>query len=34
MANPKAYRAVIDEIIGLIKKYKFDVIVAPESRGF
>lgn len=32
--NPKAFKQIIDEIILIFKKYKIDVIVAPESRGF
>ncbi|MDR0826157.1 MAG: adenine phosphoribosyltransferase [Mycoplasmataceae bacterium] len=32
--DPKALRATLDELNKLASKYKYDYIVAPESRGF
>ena len=34
MANGKAYRYVVDQIIELAKDMEVDVIVGPEARGF
>jgi adenine phosphoribosyltransferase len=34
LAKPKVFNIVIDELVKKAKKYKFDYIVAPESRGF
>lgn len=34
LADPAAFRAGIDLLKGECEKFEFDVIVAPESRGF
>ncbi|MDR0674882.1 MAG: adenine phosphoribosyltransferase [Mycoplasmataceae bacterium] len=34
LAQPKTLHVLINELAKKIKKYKFDYIVAPESRGF
>ncbi|MDR2369388.1 MAG: adenine phosphoribosyltransferase [Mycoplasmataceae bacterium] len=34
LAHPKIFNAVMNELAKKAKKYKFDCIVAPESRGF
>jgi adenine phosphoribosyltransferase len=34
LAKPKILNIVIDELAKRAKKYRFDYIVAPESRGF
>ncbi len=32
--NSKVYKKIIDMFVKIVNKYKFDVIVAPEARGF
>lgn len=34
LGDKDAFKQVMDEIIDIAKKYEFDVVVAPESRGF
>ncbi|MDR3329952.1 MAG: adenine phosphoribosyltransferase [Mycoplasmataceae bacterium] len=34
LAKPKVLSIVTNELVKIAKKYKFDYIVAPESRGF
>jgi adenine phosphoribosyltransferase len=34
LSNPKVFDITINELVKRAKKYKFDYIVAPESRGF
>jgi adenine phosphoribosyltransferase len=34
MSHPNAFKATVTELNKLALKYKYDVIVAPESRGF
>jgi adenine phosphoribosyltransferase len=32
--NPKAFASAIDEMSAIVKKWKPDLIIGPESRGF
>lgn len=34
LQDPRAFRETIDALIAQLKPYDFDVIVAPEARGF
>ncbi|MCK5129317.1 MAG: adenine phosphoribosyltransferase [Clostridiales bacterium] len=34
LGDAEAFKQVMDEIIDISKKYDFDIVVAPESRGF
>ena len=34
LQNPKYFKEAIDQIAEVAKKYDFDVVIGPESRGF
>ena len=34
LGDHNAFKQAIDELIDIARKYEFDIIVAPESRGF
>jgi adenine phosphoribosyltransferase len=34
ISHPRAFKATLTELNKLATKYQYDVIIAPESRGF